>query len=117
MSQKLLKYGYIWKNDITKFLTLGINSLDLGCSVCCRFPALAVTFRMFGFRSNPLVGCFSGVPSQKPKEQQRSVLRPAVLQAPPTKTLPEPSKSSEFTHICLLSLCILYLGLGPLITS
>ncbi|XP_049454902.1 ran-binding protein 3b isoform X7 [Epinephelus fuscoguttatus] len=29
----------------------------------------------------------SGVPSQKPKEQQRSVLRPAVLQAPP------PSKS------------------------
>ncbi|TSR27770.1 Ran-binding protein 3 [Bagarius yarrelli] len=35
----------------------------------------------------------AGVPSQKPKEQQRSVLRPAVLQAPPTKTLPEPSKS------------------------
>ncbi|XP_030640315.1 ran-binding protein 3a [Chanos chanos] len=28
----------------------------------------------------------AGVPSQKPKEQQRSVLRPAVLQAPPTKT-------------------------------
>ncbi|XP_028857459.1 ran-binding protein 3a [Denticeps clupeoides] len=27
----------------------------------------------------------AGVPSQKPKEQQRSVLRPAVLQAPPTK--------------------------------
>uniref|UniRef100_A0A7N8XQY4 Ran-binding protein 3 n=1 Tax=Mastacembelus armatus TaxID=205130 RepID=A0A7N8XQY4_9TELE len=27
----------------------------------------------------------SGVPSQKPKEQQRSVLRPAVLQAPPSK--------------------------------
>ncbi|XP_019712433.1 ran-binding protein 3b [Hippocampus comes] len=28
----------------------------------------------------------SGVPSQKPKEQQRSVLRPAVLQAPPPKS-------------------------------
>ncbi|KAM6948974.1 ran-binding protein 3b [Aplochiton taeniatus] len=28
----------------------------------------------------------SGVPSQKPKEQQRSVLRPAVLQAPASKT-------------------------------
>ncbi|CDQ86625.1 unnamed protein product [Oncorhynchus mykiss] len=28
----------------------------------------------------------SGVPSQKPKEQLRSVLRPAMLQAPPAKT-------------------------------
>uniref|UniRef100_A0A8C8J499 RanBD1 domain-containing protein n=1 Tax=Oncorhynchus tshawytscha TaxID=74940 RepID=A0A8C8J499_ONCTS len=28
----------------------------------------------------------SGVPSQKPKEQQRSVLRPALLQAPPVKS-------------------------------
>ncbi|XP_017351573.2 ran-binding protein 3b isoform X5 [Ictalurus punctatus] len=37
----------------------------------------------------------AGVPSQKPKEQQRSVLRPAVLQAPPTKTLPDPSKSNS----------------------
>ncbi|XP_076837389.1 ran-binding protein 3b isoform X2 [Brachyhypopomus gauderio] len=37
----------------------------------------------------------AGVPSQKPKEQQRSVLRPAVLQAPPTKTLSEPSKSNS----------------------
>ncbi|KAM9439450.1 ran-binding protein 3b isoform 1-T1 [Clarias gariepinus] len=43
----------------------------------------------------PSAGCFSGVPSQKPKEQQRSVLRPAVLQAPPTKTLPEPSKTNS----------------------
>ncbi|XP_058274425.1 ran-binding protein 3b isoform X1 [Hemibagrus wyckioides] len=43
----------------------------------------------------PSAGCFSGVPSQKPKEQQRSVLRPAVLQAPPTKTLSEPSKSNS----------------------
>uniref|UniRef100_A0A667YTT4 Ran-binding protein 3 n=1 Tax=Myripristis murdjan TaxID=586833 RepID=A0A667YTT4_9TELE len=33
----------------------------------------------------------SGVPSQKPKEQQRSVLRPAVLQAPPSKSHMESS--------------------------
>ncbi|KAM4605637.1 ran-binding protein 3b isoform 1-T1 [Polymixia lowei] len=34
-----------------------------------------------------------GVPSQKPKEQQRSVLRPAVLQAPPSKTHAESNSS------------------------
>lgn len=34
----------------------------------------------------------SGIPSQKPKEQQRSVLRPAVLQAPPLKLHLETSK-------------------------
>ncbi|XP_022534701.2 ran-binding protein 3b isoform X3 [Astyanax mexicanus] len=43
----------------------------------------------------PSAGSFAGVPSQKPKEQQRSVLRPAVLQAPPTKILTEPSKSNS----------------------
>ncbi|XP_048115567.1 ran-binding protein 3b isoform X5 [Alosa alosa] len=45
----------------------------------------------------PSAGSFPGVPSQKPKEQQRSVLRPAVLQAPPTKTYTE-SKSSCGTN-------------------
>ncbi|KAM7400286.1 hypothetical protein PAMA_004809 [Pampus argenteus] len=35
----------------------------------------------------------SGVPSQKPKEQQRSVLRPAVLQAPPSKSHIESNSS------------------------
>ncbi|XP_042559038.1 ran-binding protein 3 [Clupea harengus] len=35
----------------------------------------------------------TGVPSQKPKEQQRSVLRPAVLQAPPAKTFTESNSS------------------------
>ncbi|XP_034038928.1 ran-binding protein 3b isoform X2 [Thalassophryne amazonica] len=35
----------------------------------------------------------SGVPSQKPKEQQRSVLRPAVLQAPPSKSHTESNSS------------------------
>uniref|UniRef100_A0A671LAQ6 Ran-binding protein 3 n=1 Tax=Sinocyclocheilus anshuiensis TaxID=1608454 RepID=A0A671LAQ6_9TELE len=39
----------------------------------------------------------AGVPSQKPKEQQRSVLRPAVLQAPPAKTLTESVKTSTYT--------------------
>uniref|UniRef100_H3DBP0 Ran-binding protein 3 n=1 Tax=Tetraodon nigroviridis TaxID=99883 RepID=H3DBP0_TETNG len=33
----------------------------------------------------PSSECYAGIPSQKPKEQQRSVLRPAVLQAPPSK--------------------------------
>ncbi|XP_026061307.1 ran-binding protein 3-like isoform X1 [Carassius auratus] len=43
----------------------------------------------------PSAGCFPGVPSQKPKEQQRSVLRPAVLQAPPAKTLTESVKTNS----------------------
>ena len=34
-----------------------------------------------------------GLPSQKPKEQQRSVLRPAVLQAPQPKALSQTGKS------------------------
>uniref|UniRef100_A0A8C6W016 Ran-binding protein 3 n=1 Tax=Nothobranchius furzeri TaxID=105023 RepID=A0A8C6W016_NOTFU len=38
----------------------------------------------------------SGVPSQKPKEQQRSVLRPAVLQAPPSKS------HKESSNLCFL---------------
>uniref|UniRef100_A0ABM5ELE7 Ran-binding protein 3 isoform X1 n=2 Tax=Pogona vitticeps TaxID=103695 RepID=A0ABM5ELE7_9SAUR len=36
----------------------------------------------------------AGVPSQKPKEQQRSVLRPAVLQAPQPKAFPQTVPSS-----------------------
>ncbi|XP_061046630.1 ran-binding protein 3 isoform X2 [Eubalaena glacialis] len=36
----------------------------------------------------------AGLPSQKPKEQQRSVLRPAVLQAPQPKALPQTVPSS-----------------------
>ncbi|XP_010869839.2 ran-binding protein 3a isoform X2 [Esox lucius] len=44
--------------------------------------------KMVGFRLKPPTlihgqAPSAGVPSQKPKEQQRSVLRPAVLQAPP----------------------------------
>ncbi|XP_054981711.1 ran-binding protein 3 isoform X3 [Sorex araneus] len=37
----------------------------------------------------------AGVPSQKPKEPQRSVLRPAVLQAPQPKTLSQTVPSSS----------------------
>uniref|UniRef100_A0A4W6EH52 Ran-binding protein 3 n=1 Tax=Lates calcarifer TaxID=8187 RepID=A0A4W6EH52_LATCA len=47
----------------------------------------------------------SGVPSQKPKEQQRSVLRPAVLQAPPSKSHIE---SSELAWSHLPSLADAY---------
>ncbi|XP_027982141.1 ran-binding protein 3 isoform X11 [Eumetopias jubatus] len=36
----------------------------------------------------------AGLPSQKPKEQQRSVLRPAVLQAPQPKALSQTAASS-----------------------
>ncbi|XP_036410694.1 ran-binding protein 3-like isoform X1 [Megalops cyprinoides] len=42
----------------------------------------------------PSAGCVPGVPSQKPKEQQRSVLRPAMLQPPPPKAPAQPNSSS-----------------------
>uniref|UniRef100_A0A673YDU2 Ran-binding protein 3 n=1 Tax=Salmo trutta TaxID=8032 RepID=A0A673YDU2_SALTR len=49
----------------------------------------------------PSSDCVPGVPSQKPKEQQRSVLRPALLQAPPVKSNSESTngvkKSSDGT--------------------
>uniref|UniRef100_A0A672HHS8 Ran-binding protein 3 n=1 Tax=Salarias fasciatus TaxID=181472 RepID=A0A672HHS8_SALFA len=43
----------------------------------------------------------SGVPSQKPKEQQRSVLRPAVLQAPASKSHIESSKSEKDSDVAI----------------
>nr|XP_060640857.1 ran-binding protein 3 isoform X2 [Anolis sagrei ordinatus] len=44
----------------------------------------------------------AGVPSQKPKEQQRSVLRPAVLQAPQPKPFSQtvPSSGTNGVGIC-----------------
>ncbi|XP_055740163.1 ran-binding protein 3-like isoform X1 [Salvelinus fontinalis] len=49
----------------------------------------------------PSSDCVPGVPSQKPKEQQRSVLRPALLQAPQVKSNSESTngvkKSSDGT--------------------
>ncbi|XP_060901246.1 ran-binding protein 3b isoform X1 [Labrus mixtus] len=47
----------------------------------------------------------SGVPSQKPKEQQRSVLRPAVLQAPPSKSHIESSECSSESPAQINSSC------------
>lgn len=44
----------------------------------------------------------AGVPSQKPKEQQRSVLRPAVLQAPQPKTLSQTVPSSSTNGVPVL---------------
>lgn len=45
----------------------------------------------------------AGLPSQKPKEQQRSVLRPAVLQAPQPKSFATPCFSSGTNGISLSS--------------
>ncbi|XP_069597578.1 ran-binding protein 3 isoform X1 [Ranitomeya imitator] len=45
----------------------------------------------------------AGLPSQKPKEQQRSVLRPAVLQAPQPKSFSTPIISSGTNGISLAS--------------
>ncbi|XP_069833974.1 ran-binding protein 3 isoform X3 [Dendropsophus ebraccatus] len=45
----------------------------------------------------------AGLPSQKPKEQQRSVLRPAVLQAPQPKTFSTPLISSGTNGISVSS--------------
>ncbi|XP_041086757.1 ran-binding protein 3-like isoform X1 [Polyodon spathula] len=42
----------------------------------------------------PSTGYLPGVPSQKPKEQHRSVLRPALLQAPQPKAFSQSSSSS-----------------------
>ncbi|XP_041954090.1 ran-binding protein 3b isoform X6 [Alosa sapidissima] len=67
-----------------------------------QFPPSNSEEKPVGFRLKPPTlihgqAPSAGVPSQKPKEQQRSVLRPAVLQAPPTKTYTE-SKSSCGTN-------------------
>ncbi|XP_058513792.1 ran-binding protein 3 isoform X4 [Ochotona princeps] len=49
--------------------------------------------------------CVAGLPSQKPKEQQRSVLRPAVLQAPPPKALPQSIPNSGTNGVSILADC------------
>lgn len=46
-------------------------------------------FRALYFMKN---FALAGLPSQKPKEQQRSVLRPAVLQAPQPKAFSQMGK-------------------------
>ncbi|XP_045846155.1 ran-binding protein 3 isoform X5 [Meles meles] len=47
----------------------------------------------------------AGLPSQKPKEQQRSVLRPAVLQAPPPKALSQTVPSSGTNGVSIPADC------------
>ncbi|XP_068938956.1 ran-binding protein 3 isoform X8 [Petaurus breviceps papuanus] len=48
----------------------------------------------------------AGLPTQKPKEQQRSVLRPAVLQAPQPKALPQTVPNSGTNGVNVLSGCL-----------
>lgn len=55
-------------------------------------------------KSNQYLDSVAGVPSQKPKEQQRSVLRPAVLQAPPSKSHIESSEKNLLIFIYFLIL-------------
>ncbi|XP_072458056.1 ran-binding protein 3 isoform X9 [Notamacropus eugenii] len=52
----------------------------------------------------------AGLPSQKPKEQQRSVLRPAVLQAPQPKALSQTVPNSGTNGVNIPSDC---LGAAP----
>ncbi|XP_072577773.1 ran-binding protein 3 isoform X23 [Vulpes vulpes] len=47
----------------------------------------------------------AGLPSQKPKEQQRSVLRPAVLQAPQPKALSQTVPSSGTNGVSIQADC------------
>ncbi|XP_077890542.1 ran-binding protein 3 isoform X19 [Ictidomys tridecemlineatus] len=48
----------------------------------------------------------AGLPSQKPKEQQRSVLRPAVLQAPQPKALSQSIPSSGTNGVSIPADCM-----------
>ncbi|XP_014440414.1 ran-binding protein 3 isoform X2 [Tupaia chinensis] len=48
----------------------------------------------------------AGLPSQKPKEQQRSVLRPAVLQAPQPKALAQAVPSSGTNGLSVPADCV-----------
>ncbi|XP_016000562.2 ran-binding protein 3 isoform X3 [Rousettus aegyptiacus] len=64
-----------------------------------QFPPAQPEEKSSGFRLKPPTlihgqAPSAGLPSQKPKEQQRSVLRPAVLQAPQPKALSQTVSSS-----------------------
>ncbi|XP_007952645.1 ran-binding protein 3 [Orycteropus afer afer] len=67
-----------------------------------QFPPSQSEEKSSGFRLKPPTlihgqAPSAGLPSQKPKEQQRSVLRPAVLQAPQPK-VPSPTVPSSGTN-------------------
>ncbi|KAM4808889.1 ran-binding protein 3 isoform 2-T2 [Rhinophrynus dorsalis] len=73
-----------------------------------QFPPSQSDEKCSGFRLKPPTlihgqAPSAGLPSQKPKEQQRSVLRPALLQAPQPKTFSAPAFSSGTNGISLSS--------------
>ncbi|VFV46916.1 ran-binding protein 3 isoform ranbp3-d [Lynx pardinus] len=68
-----------------------------------QFPPSQSEEKSSGFRLKPPTlihgqAPSAGLPSQKPKEQQRSVLRPAVLQAPQPKALSQTGKKRPGTR-------------------
>lgn len=73
-----------------KALVLSVASLAQPLKLMCTTTEVDVPW------SNrvkvPRIHCVPGLPSQKPREQQRGVLRPAVLQAPQPKVLSQTGK-------------------------
>ncbi|NXU53957.1 RANB3 protein, partial [Turnix velox] len=72
-----------------------------------QFPPSQSEEKSSGFRLKPPIlihgqAPSAGVPSQKPKEQQRSVLRPAVLQAPQPKVFSQMVLSSGTNGVNVL---------------
>ncbi|XP_045846154.1 ran-binding protein 3 isoform X4 [Meles meles] len=75
-----------------------------------QFPPSQSEEKSSGFRLKPPTlihgqAPSAGLPSQKPKEQQRSVLRPAVLQAPPPKALSQTVPSSGTNGVSIPADC------------
>ncbi|XP_072458059.1 ran-binding protein 3 isoform X11 [Notamacropus eugenii] len=80
-----------------------------------QFPPSQSEEKSSGFRLKPPTlihgqAPSAGLPSQKPKEQQRSVLRPAVLQAPQPKALSQTVPNSGTNGVNIPSDC---LGAAP----
>ncbi|XP_058393897.1 ran-binding protein 3 isoform X6 [Diceros bicornis minor] len=75
-----------------------------------QFPPSQSEEKSSGFRLKPPTlihgqAPSAGLPSQKPKEQQRSVLRPAVLQAPQPKALSQTVPSSGTNGVSIPADC------------
>ncbi|XP_016053387.1 PREDICTED: ran-binding protein 3 isoform X5 [Miniopterus natalensis] len=75
-----------------------------------QFPPSQSEEKSSGFRLKPPTlihgqAPSAGLPSQKPKEQQRSVLRPAVLQAPQPKALSQAVPSSGTNGLSIPADC------------
>nr|XP_030735273.1 DNA-binding protein RFX2 isoform X10 [Globicephala melas] len=75
-----------------------------------QFPPSQSEEKSSGFRLKPPTlihgqAPSAGLPSQKPKEQQRSVLRPAVLQAPQPKVLSQTVPSSGTNGVSVPADC------------